>query len=133
MNILLDSSAVIDLFKNNQKVLKMIEEADEIYTSVICAYEVLLGEEYLKIKNKTSLIERAHEFFETTATLPLSYSVSTNASYIAASLSTKGKKLDDFDILIASQALMVNATVLTKDAKHFGIIKEETGLQIHLI
>ena len=42
----------------------------------------------------------------------------------------KGRKVDDFDVLIAAQALANDAKVLTKDSKHFEIIKEETGLAI---
>jgi tRNA(fMet)-specific endonuclease VapC len=130
MNIFLDSSAIIELFRDNQKALKAIEEAEEVYTSTICAYEVLLGEEYMKHKGRASLMEKVQSFFEITATLPLTYLDSSRASVIAARLSAKGKKLDDFDILIAAQALEKNAVVLTKDIKHFEIIREETGLLI---
>jgi|GEM_PF-1183770 predicted nucleic acid-binding protein len=133
MNLFLDSSAIIELFKNNQKTLRAIEEAEEVYTSTICAYEVLLGEEYMKNKGRASLVERVQGFFEVTATLPLTYLDSLRASTIAARLSAKGKKIDDFDILIAAQALEKNAVVLTKDIKHFETIKEETGLLIEKI
>jgi predicted nucleic acid-binding protein len=133
MNIFLDSSAIIELFKNNPKALKAIEEAEKVYTSTICAYEVLLGEEYMKNKGKSSSIEKVQSFFGTTTTLPLTYMNTIKASVIAGKLSEEGKRIDDFDILIAAQALENDAVVLTKDIKHFEVLKEETGLAIEKI
>ncbi len=130
MNIFLDSSAIIGLFKNNSSVSNAINEAEVVYTSTMCAYEVLLGEEYMKNKSRVS---RAQRFFEIAATLPLTYQDSTKAAILTARLSTKGKKVDDFDILIAVQVLQNNATMLTKDITHFEIISEETGLVIKKI
>ncbi len=133
MNLFLDSSAIIKLFKNNQKTVKIIEGTEKIYTSTICAYEVLLGEEYMNNRRKSSLIEKVQNFFETATTLSLTYKNTVKASAIAGKLLAKGKKIDDFDISIAAQALENNAVVLTKDIKHFEILREETGLAIEKI
>ncbi len=133
MNLFLDSSAIIKLFKNNQKTVKIIEGTEKIYTSTICAYEVLLGEEYMNNRRKSSLIEKVQNFFETATTLSLTYKNMVKASAIAGKLLAKGKKIDDFDISIAAQALENNAVVLTKDIKHFEILREETGLAIEKI
>ncbi len=133
MNLFLDSSAIIELFKNNQKTVKIIEGAEKIYTSTIFAYEVLLGEEYMNNRRKSSLIEKVQNFFETATTLSLTYKNTVKASAIAGKLLAKGKKIDDFDISIAAQALENNAVVLTKDIKHFEILREETGLAIEKI
>ncbi len=133
MNLFLDSSAIIKLFKNNQKTVKIIEGTEKIYTSTICAYEVLLGEECMNNRRKSSLIEKVQNFFETATTLSLTYKNTVKASAIAGKLLAKGKKIDDFDISIAAQALENNAVVLTKDIKHFEILREETGLAIEKI
>jgi predicted nucleic acid-binding protein len=133
MNLFLDSSAIIKLFKNNQKTVKIIEGTEKIYTSTICAYEVLLGEECMNNRRKSSLIEKVQNFFETATTLSLTYKNMVKASAIAGKLLAKGKKIDDFDISIAAQALENNAVVLTKDIKHFEILREETGLAIEKI
>ncbi len=133
MNLFLDSSAIIELFKNNQKTVKIIEGTEKIYTSTICAYEVLLGEECMNNRRKSSLIEKVQNFFETATTLSLTYKNTVKASAIAGKLLAKGKKIDDFDISIAAQALENNAVVLTKDIKHFEILREETGLAIEKI
>ena len=63
MNIFLDSSAIIELFKNNDKISDIISAADEVYTSAICAYEVLLGEAYMIEKGRPSMLEKVQKFF----------------------------------------------------------------------
>lgn len=133
MNLFLDSSAIIDLFRNDKDVIDILSKADEVYTSSICAYEVLLGEMYNDKKGRQSALEKMQKFFEVMVTLPFTYNDSLKASEITAMLSIKGKKVDDFDVLIASQALALGSTVLTKNAKHFEIIKEETGLPIYIV
>ena len=130
MNLFLDSSAVIEFLKSNQRVIDAISGADEVYTSSICAYEVLVGEEYVRAKGGHSSYDSTRRFFDTISTLRLDYSDAVNAAKLSATLMLKGKKIDDFDALIASQALSRGAEVLTKDRRHFGLIGKETGLKI---
>ncbi|MGD0729588.1 MAG: type II toxin-antitoxin system VapC family toxin, partial [Candidatus Micrarchaeaceae archaeon] len=88
---------------------------------------------YNEKKGVNSVLEKVQKFFETVVTLPFTYKDSLKASEITAMLSIKGKKVDDFDVLIASQALALGSTILTKNIKHFELIKEVTGLSIYKI
>lgn len=133
MKLFLDSSAIIELFKNNKKVIEFIEEADEIYTSSLCAYEVLVGEKYIEGKGSKSHSREASEFFKVAATLPFLYSDAEVASDIMKSLSLKGKKMPEMDALIAAQAIAKEATILTKDSRHFAIIGAETELTVQTL
>ncbi|MCL4379644.1 MAG: type II toxin-antitoxin system VapC family toxin [Candidatus Marsarchaeota archaeon] len=133
MKIFLDSSAIIEFFRNTPKAVDAVNNADEIYTSSICAYEVLLGEIYREEKYGKSHLEKMQRFFETAATLPFTHSDSSRAAGMIVKLSLKGKKVPDFDAMIATQALSNGATVLTKDPKHFNAIKEETGLSVEVV
>ena len=130
MKLFLDSSAVIELFANNKKVIDSIEKADEVYTSSLCSYEVLAGEKFSERKGLRSHYREASEFFDSAATLPFTLNDSKTASDIMAVLSIKGRKVPDMDILISAQALDKEFTVLTKDARHFEIIRKETNLEI---
>lgn len=130
MKLFLDSSAVIELFKSNQKVVELINEADEVYTSSLCAYEVLLGEKYLENKGRRSQYTEVCVFFETAATIPFEYSDAKSASEIMAALSSKGKKIPEMDALITAQALASGATIVTRDSRHFKALEEETGLSV---
>jgi predicted nucleic acid-binding protein len=133
MKIFLDSSAIIEFFKNNINVIELIANADELYTSVICEYEVLVGENYKKQKRINSQLEAVQKFFDRAATLPLTFEDSINASEVMARLLTKSKKVDDFDVLIAMQAVSKESLLLTKD-KHFEILKNEINLlQVQII
>ncbi len=130
MRIFLDSSAIIELFKSNKDVSDAIKAAEEAYTSSICAYEVLTGERYMVEKGMNSSYPKVLKFFDKIAVADFTYADSILASRISAKLISKGKKVDDFDILIAAQALAKEASVLTKDTKHFRILKTEMGVSI---
>lgn len=130
MKLFLDSSAVIELFRNNRGVVSAIEDADEVYTGSLCAYEVLVGERYVDAKGTKSHYKEAAGFFETAATLPFDYDDAKKAAGVMAALSSKGKKVPEMDALIAAQAQSLNLTVLTKDARHFDAISRETGLKV---
>ncbi len=130
MKLFLDSSAVIELFANNRKVIDSIERADEVYTSSLCSYEVLTGEKFSEGKGLRSHYREASEFFDSAATLPFTLNDSKTASDIMAVLSIKGRKVPDMDILISAQALNNEFTVLTRDSRHFEIIRKETNLEI---
>ncbi|MBX8636824.1 MAG: type II toxin-antitoxin system VapC family toxin [Thermoplasmata archaeon] len=130
MKLFLDSSAIIELFANNKEVIDSIEKADEVYTSSLCSYEVLMGERFSERKGIKSHYKEASAFFDSAATLPFTHDDSKTASDIMATLSLKGRKVPDMDILIAAQALDRKCTILTKDARHFAIIGKETNLGI---
>lgn len=133
MKLFLDSSAVIELFKNNRDVVAAIEEADEVCTSSLCAYEVLVGEKYVEAKGMKSHYKDAADFFETAATLPFNYGDAKKAAGVMAALSAGGKRVPEMDALIAVQAHSAGLTILTKDAKHFSGISRETGLEVRMI
>lgn len=133
MKLFLDSSAIIEYLRGNEKVKDVIDQSEELYTSTICAYEVLIGERFKEFKGQKSSYQNAIHLFAIVDPLPFNYGNASTASDIAAKLAVKGKKIDEFDGLIAAQALELGATVFTKDAKHFNILKEETGLGIETI
>ncbi|MDE1834495.1 MAG: type II toxin-antitoxin system VapC family toxin, partial [Candidatus Micrarchaeota archaeon] len=114
MKVSLDSSAIIEFLKGNKKVNGAITSADELYTRSTCAYEVLLGEEFEQAKGIHFAYRSTVKFFESILTLQFTYDDSIKAAKIATGLMLKGRKVDDFDVLIAAQALSSAATLLTK-------------------
>lgn len=130
MKLFLDSSAIIELFANNTKVLLAIEKADEIYTGSLCAYEVLMGERFSEGKSLKSHYKEVSAFFNNAATLPFTHDDSRTASDIMARLLLKGRRVPDMDILIAAQALNSGCVILTNDIRHFAVIEKETNLEM---
>ena len=133
MKLFLDSSAIIEFLKGNDKARDAIAAADELYTSSICAYEVLVGEKFVELKGMHSSYQNTLKFFDSILTLQFTYADSVRASEIAAELMLKGRKVDDFDVLLASQALANGATILTKDYRHFEVIEDSTDLSVEAL
>ena len=130
MKYFLDSSAIIEFMRGNEKVSDLLLNAEDIITSTICEYEVLLGEKYRSIKSTSSAYDKAAEFFKELRPLPLAHEDCLLASDIAARLMIKGKMVDDFDILLAAQAYSTNSTIVTKDARHFRILAQEADISV---
>ncbi len=124
---------MIEFLKGNKLVREKMKEAESLYTSTLCAYEVLLGEKYNEVKGLKSSYIQVSLLFAQIETIALAYDDAIKASEIAAKLIGKGKKVDDIDILVAAQALKIGATVLTRDFRHFEILGKETGLPVERI
>ncbi len=121
--VYLDTSAIIEFLRGNQRVRKIIEESSEIFTGVIQIYEIFFGEFYLEEKGYRSKIEEIKDFFLGLKTIKLEPEDSILASKIAAKLKAIGKTINDFDIIIAAQAIQRNLLLVTKD-KDFERLKE---------
>jgi len=133
MNALLDSSAIIEFLRGNLEVLRLIEEADTVSTSVLCVYEVLAGEFYRERRRRRSLLREVMELLAELNPIPLVNDDSVKASEICSALMIKGQMVNATDILISAQALRRGLTVVTKD-KDFGLIKKsEPELKLHLL
>lgn len=129
MKLFLDSSAIIEFMKNNSKAVAAVGSADEIYTSTVCAYEVLVGEKFQSLKGRHTSYQKVLSFFETTATLPPSLSNANEAADIMAKLMINGIIIDPLDTVIAAQSLAVNAVLLTKNEKHFRAVQTVSKLK----
>ena len=129
MRILLDSSAIIEFLRGNSKVMNLIEQSDVIFTSVICAYEVLVGEMYRDKKGLKSLLKEVKELLRELNPIPLIIEDCIKAS----ALMVKGKVVSVADILISAQAIRRNLMIVTRDLD-FNIIKEtEPKLMLHIL
>jgi len=129
MRILLDSSAIIEFLRGNSKVMDLIEQSDVIFTSVICAYEVLVGEMYRDKKGLKSLLKEVKELLRELNPIPLIIEDCIKAS----ALMVKGKVVSVADILISAQAIRRNLMIVTRDLD-FNIIKEtEPKLMLHIL
>ena len=128
MKLFLDSSAIIEFMKNDGKAVEAVNAADELYTSTVCAYEVLVGERYQYLKGKNTSYQKVFDFFKNIASLPPTLDDAKIASDIMASLMLEGKMVDPLDTIIAAQAITVDAILLTKNQKHFRSIQKENNM-----
>lgn len=118
--ILLDTSILIDLLANNRKAVKLISQYKEqsMGISVITLAELEVGFLYLKTDRQIKAREKFHELikngvlqvFEITAKIALEY------ANLQAKLIKVGKPISGFDGLVASTAIIYNATLLASDS-----------------
>ena len=119
MNLIFDTSILIDIERKNKETIDKIEELKDMYPTqakigFISYFEFLLGLKDKSIKNK----EKSKEFIEKFSVLQTTKNTADNL------VALKQKyELPLADLLIASQTLENNGILITKD-KDFEQIKE---------
>lgn len=128
MLYLLDTSIIIEHLRGNQTIRKFISShpGDEFSTSCICEAEIYEGIYQEKTKqNFEKHRDQLKELFTWFNEVLKFDSIQAEiAGKIRASLSKDGQLIGDLDILIASAAISKQATLWTKNPKHFFRIKE---------
>ena len=124
MKYLLDSSAVIDLIRGNEKVLseyncKLIG-GNKFFICPIIYYEVMRG---FKVLNGGKRIETFLKFYQMWDNVPLDDETMIKAAEIYVKL-RKGQTVEDNDIFIAAVAIVNDCTLVTANEKHFSRIEE---------
>ncbi|BAB66159.1 type II toxin-antitoxin system VapC family toxin [Sulfurisphaera tokodaii] len=124
MKILLESSAIIEYLKGNKKAKEILDKAEDFYVSSLSAYEILLG----KINENKIL-----DFLSAFKILSITLKDSLIASRIYKRLRDKGMLIGSFDILIASQAINRDLTLVTKDTDFLRIKEEYKNLKLFML
>ena len=120
MNVFLDSSAIISYLKGDTVMQEIIESADEVFTSSLCAFEALVGENYSRIKMFKSRNE-ATAFLEGATILPFEEQDAEIAAEAQAKLIAKGTPQNTIDVLIAASASRNEIEMITKDRDYEAI------------
>lgn len=122
---LLDTSALIDLIRDKEWIIKILEDHinDTFVTSSICEVELLEGGLLSKNPEKerkiiAEVLRRVQEI------MPFDSPQAEAASNIRFYLRKKGQKIEDFDTLIAAAAIASGSTLVTRNTKHFSRIPQ---------
>lgn len=112
MNILLfDTDVLIDLLRGNQETLDQVNEFQQgfaHYCSVITVAEIYAGM-FPKEKKCTDVL------LDSLVHIP----VNEEIAKLAGNLRNKHKRIELMDCLIAASAMYLDATLLTKNGKHY--------------
>lgn len=120
--LVFDTNFLIGFLKGEQVAKQKLESYGEpITTTAINAFELLYG--YHLVKDSKA-VENAMGLLNSISTLPFDLEASNIAGRIAADLATKGKMLEHMDILTAAIALKYNATLVTRNTRHFSRIQK---------
>ncbi len=121
----IDTTGLIDLFRNDKNILKLLEETEEeIILNIITYLELMLGLDFrnLKHKNEESFYDNLYNQYNV---LKLDYKSSKKNSEINRELKNKGKIIDPFDMTIAAIYLTNGINkIITRNVKHFENIKD---------
>ena len=121
----LDTSAIIDIFKGNEKIKSFLENNKEPLAVTIMSYlELFFG---LNPKNPKHLAEGKFyaEFFKSLYNIDLTKDSCEEASGIFWELRKEGKTIEQFDCVIAALFLASGINkILTGNPKHFEKVKQ---------
>jgi len=127
MSYLIDTDIIIYSLKGHPLVHNNLVKNESIpkSISVITYGELLFGAKNSQNHEKNlAIVYRIKELFPI---IDVDKAIIEVFSELKAGLRKEGSPLDDFDLLIASTALTMNATLVTNNVKHFSRIK---GLKI---
>ena len=118
MKAIIDTSAIIEYRRGSAKVSQIIDDLDDFCTSSICSYE------YLAASKGAS--QQDQKFLTSLTPMPFTFADSQVAAKISRLLARSGKKVNEPDVLIYTQALRKSLAIVTLDtdfAKINAIIK----------
>lgn len=115
MKLVVDTSILIDYFRNGDKWEKLVREAkDEVeyYIPTIVIFELFSGHSSRQAHKSAEI----REFLENFRIIELTESIATKAGKLFRDVT---KNIDLADYIIAASALEVNGTIVTLNRKHF--------------
>jgi len=123
--IFLDTNIISYYFNANenikQKLLELIDNDENICTTVINVYEILKG---LKWRNNKNIEDQFKEFLEDVSVFTIDSNVINIASDIYSYLRKNGKTIGDADILIAAIVIKNDGVLVSNNTKHYEDIKQ---------
>ncbi len=124
----IDSSALIDLFKKEDSIIKLLENMEEeIVLNQISYLEIMFGLDFDNSKHKEEEVFY-DKIFNNYENLDLDVNASKKSAEILFKLKKKGKIIDSFDCTIAGIYLNNSVNkIITRNIKHFENIE---GLKV---
>ncbi|OGJ22194.1 hypothetical protein A3K73_06325 [Candidatus Pacearchaeota archaeon RBG_13_36_9] len=124
----LDTTAIIDIFKEDSSIKQLMQEINESFSLTQISYlELMFG---LNFDSPKHLVEKNYYdvLFRSFTNFGLSKESCARAGKILWDLKKEGKKIDEFDGVIAGILLSNGINkIITRNAKHFENIK---GLKV---
>ncbi|MDP3916914.1 MAG: PIN domain-containing protein [Nanoarchaeota archaeon] len=120
----LDTSAIIDIFRGDEKIKGFFESNKEPLAVTIMSYlELFFGLDFENTKH-TKEAQYYRSFFDGLYQMDITGESCEKASHIFWKLKKEGKMIEKFDCIIAA-IFMVNGInkILTRNPKHFERIK----------
>ncbi|MBE6261007.1 MAG: type II toxin-antitoxin system VapC family toxin [Prevotella sp.] len=128
---LLDTNILIDILNDNPKVMENLAQVGTLKCcmSTISLHELYYGAQLAREKKEEYFIKEMNKISRLLEVIDVHPLASDGIDYakIKHLLKEHGNMIDDFDIVIAGQAISEGLTVVTDNIKHFNRIP---GLKI---
>jgi predicted nucleic acid-binding protein len=123
MKYLLDTNIIVDHLRGKRALAPDYLKAGSV-VSVITQAELFYGA--YKSQRQEHNLKKIKEMLADLkiGTQPLEEDVLDRYGQLKAKLEKKGRRLDDFDLLIAATALGLGLTLVTRNIKHFSRIPQ---------
>jgi len=125
MAYLLDSDIIISFFKNKKPGVPLVRQliSEDLFISVVSWTEIVYG--IRKSSMPTKRMAEFEEFLKLGRVTVLSIDEKIGRQFIKLKigLEKEGKRLADFDLLIAGTAIVHSLSLVTGNKKHFSRIK----------
>lgn len=121
---LIDTNTVIYALKGDEQVLKHFQEtaAEPKALSVVTYGELLYGA--LKSQRRQENLAKVRRLREIFPIVEATNAIMETYAAIKADIETRGKPLDDFDLVIAATAISLGYRLVTNNERHFRRIEE---------
>jgi tRNA(fMet)-specific endonuclease VapC len=121
---LIDTDTVIYALKGDAQVVKHFQQtaADPKALSVVTYGELLYGA--LKSQRRQENLSRVRRLQEIFPIVEATNAIMETYAAIKAGIETRGKPLDDFDLVIAATAISLGYRLVTNNERHFRRIAE---------
>ena len=128
MTLLLDTNIVIAYFKGEQGISeKVLSRIEEITLSSLVVSELDYGAKSSQKAQEN--LSKLYSFIELVEIVPFDLECAKVLGTIKSKLRLLGKPTGEVDALIAATAISLNATLITRNQKHFENIE---GLKLEI-
>ena len=120
---ILDTDFLIAFLRGDESTKNLMEKLSRegnYATTVVNVFEVLIGA--YRAKTERSARDKIQNFVRSIDVVGLDSEVADQAAKIQAALMDKGELLEARDVLVAAIASKYNATIVTRNIKHFSRI-----------
>lgn len=122
MKLMLDTNIIVDWLRNDFLPQAEVLHKKSLYISVITLAELYTGA--YKSKRSVDNIKQINRLISAFKISIVDVSQATSSVYakLRSHLELKGKRMDNFDLLIAATALEQKMPLYTRNKKHFVLI-----------
>ncbi len=123
MKTAIDTSALISFLRKEEPGSQVADllQFHQAVIPAICVFELLAG-----VKSPVHLHQR-QRLLSLTEIIPMDRKIAETAAELFTAMRSKGKTIDNEDLIVAATALFLNLPVLTANKRHFSIIP---GIQV---